>query len=287
MTEPTLFAESGFLRLRIDVAYDGTNFSGWSKQPDRRTVQSELENALQKLTRVPVDTIVAGRTDAGVHATGQVVHVDIPDMENGPYAKLIEWNLEDLPYRLNRILDEDIRILHVSIAPAGFHARFSALRRRYKYKIVDSNRSILPLRRFDVAPWYRPLNIDLLNTSSALLLGEHDFAAFCKFRAGGTTIRTLETFEWQRNDDGHLVAEIVADAFCYSMVRNLVGAVVCVADGRFPTQWVQDVLGNRLRISDSLVFPSRGLTLVHVDYPPDDQLLTRIESTLRRRNEED
>lgn len=287
MTEPTLFAESGFLRIRIDLAYDGTNFSGWSKQPDRRTVQSELESALQKLTRVPVETIVAGRTDAGVHATGQVVHVDIPDMENGPYAKKVEWNLVDLPYRLNRILDEDVRVVGVSIAPTGFHARFSALRRHYEYKILDSNRSILPLRRFDVAPWYRPLNIELMNESSAMLLGEHDFAAFCKFRQGATTIRTLETFSWQRNEDGYLVAKIVADAFCYSMVRNLVGAVVCVADGRFPTQWVKDVLGNRQRISDSLVFPSRGLTLVQVDYPSDDQLLARIETTLRRRGEED
>ena len=287
MTEPTLFAESGFLRIRIDLAYDGTNFSGWSKQPDRRTVQSELEAALQKLTRIPVDTIVAGRTDAGVHATNQVVHVDIPEMENGPFSKKAEWNLADLPYRLNRILDEDVRILNVSIAPAGFHARFSALRRHYEYKILDSNQSILPLRRFDVAPWYRALDIDLLIESSNLLLGEHDFAAFCKYRPGGTTIRTLETFAWRRNEEGFLIARIVADAFCYSMVRNLVGAVVCVADGRFPTQWVKDVLGNQQRISDSLVFPSRGLTLVGVDYPSGDALLSRIETTLRRRNEED
>ncbi len=287
MTEPTLFAESGFLRIRIDLAYDGTNYSGWSKQPDRRTVQSELESALQKLTRVPVETIVAGRTDAGVHATGQVVHVDIPDMESGPYAKKAEWNIADLPYRLNRILDEDVRVLSVSIAPVGFHARFSALRRHYEYKILDGNRSILPLRRFDIAPWYRPLNIDLMNESSALLLGEHDFAAFCKYRPGGTTIRTLETFSWRRDEEGYLVAKIVADAFCYSMVRNLVGAVVCVADGRFESSWIRNVLDNRQRISDSLVFPSRGLTLVHVDYPSDDQLLARIETTLRRRDEED
>ena len=287
MTEPTLFAESGFLRIRIDLAYDGTNFSGWSKQPDRRTVQSELEDALEKLTRVHVETIVAGRTDSGVHAIGQVVHVDIPNVENGPYGKKVQWDINDLPYRLNRILDEDVRVLSVSLAPRGFHARFSAMRRHYVYKILDDNRSILPLRRFDVAPWYRPLNMDLMNDSSKLLLGEHDFAAFCKFRSGGTTIRTLETFEWRRNDEGFLVAKIVADAFCYSMVRNLVGAVVCVADGRFPTQWVKDVLGNRQRISDSLVFPSRGLTMVQVDYPSDDQLLARIETTLRRRGEED
>jgi tRNA pseudouridine38-40 synthase len=287
MTEPTLFAESGFLRIRLDLAYDGTNFSGWSKQPDRRTIQSELESALQLLTRVPVETIVAGRTDAGVHATGQVIHVDIPDMENGPYAKKAEWNLQDLPYRLNRILDEDVRIVDASIAPIGFHARFSALRRHYEYKILDGNRSILPLRRFDVAPWYRGLNMDLMNQSSDLLLGEHDFAAFCKYRHGGTTIRTLEKFSWRRNAEGYLIAKIVADAFCYSMVRNLVGAVVCVADGRFPTQWVKDVLANRVRISDSLVFPSRGLTLIQVDYPSDDQLLARINSTLRRRGDED
>lgn len=287
MTEPTLFAESGFLRLRLDLAYDGTNFFGWGKQPDRRTVQAELERTLQKLTRVPVDTIVAGRTDAGVHATGQVVHVDIPELEIGPYSKKDHWNIDELPYRLNRILDEDVRVMSASIAPLGFHARFSALRRHYEYKIVDNNRSILPLRRFDVAPWYRPLHLDSLNEASALLLGEHDFAAFCKFREGGTTIRTLETFSWTRNDEGYLVANIVADAFCYSMVRNLVGAVVCVADGRFEPEWVLDVLNGRQRVSDSLVFPSRGLTLRQVDYPSDEELLTRIELTLRRRNEED
>ncbi|MDP1721433.1 MAG: tRNA pseudouridine(38-40) synthase TruA [Candidatus Nanopelagicaceae bacterium] len=286
MTEPTLFAESGFLRLRLDIAYDGTNFSGWSKQPGRRTVQSELESALQKLTRVPVETIVAGRTDAGVHATGQVVHVDIPDLEIGPYSKKDDWNIDELPYRLNRILDEDVRILSASIAPVGFHARFSALRRYYQYKIVDNNRPVLPMRRFDVASWYRPLDVDVMNQASALLVGENDFAAFCKFRQGGTTIRTLEKFSWVRSEEG-LKAEIVADAFCYSMVRNLVGAVVCVADGRFPADWVKEVLDNRKRVSDSLVFPSRGLTLVQVDYPSEDQLLARIEATLRRRDEEE
>lgn len=284
MTEPTLFAESGFLRLRLDIAYDGSNFCGWSKQPERRTVQSEVESALQKLTRVHVETIVAGRTDAGVHASGQVVHVDIPDMEIGPYSKKDDWNIDELPYRLNRILDEDVRILSASIAPVGFHARFSALRRYYQYKIVDNNRPILPMRRFDVAPWYRPLDVDVMNQASALLIGENDFAAFCKFRQGGTTIRTLEKFSWVRSEEG-LKAEIVADAFCYSMVRNLVGAVVCVADGRFSVDWVKEVLDNRKRVSDSLVFPSRGLTLLHVDYPPEDQFLTRIEETLRRRDE--
>lgn len=287
MTEPTLYPESGFLRLRLDLAYDGTNFSGWGKQPDRRTVQGELESALQKLTRIPVDTVVAGRTDAGVHATGQVVHVDIPEMENGPYAKKASWNFEDLPYRFNRILDEDVRVLEASIAPPGFHARFSALRRHYIYKILDTNQVVPPLRRLDVAPWYRPLDVDLMNEASQLLLGQNNFAAFCKFRESSTTIRTLETFSWIRDEEGYLVAEVVADAFCYSMVRNLVGAVVCVGDGRFPAQWVSDVLDNRQRISDSLVFPSRGLTFRQVDYPSDEELVARSEITVRRRAEDD
>ncbi len=286
MTEPTLFPGSGFLRLRIHVAYDGTNFSGWSKQPERRTVQEELENALSKIARIPVETVVAGRTDAGVHALGQVVHVDIPQFESGPYQKKLNWNYDDLPYRLNRILDEDVRVLSVEIAPHGFHARFSAMRRHYEYKIIDGNRTVLPLQRYDVAPWYRPLSLELLQEASSLLLGEHDFAAFCKFRSGGTTIRTLEQFSWVRNDEGTLVATVVADAFCYSMVRNLVGSAVCVADGRFPSVWVQELLANKVRVSDSLVFPARGLTFVSVEYPPDKELLSRIEMTLQRRGKQ-
>ena len=285
MTEPTLFPESGFLRLRLDLAYDGTNFFGWGKQIDRRTIQGEVEIALEKLTRIPVATIVAGRTDAGVHALGQVIHVDIPDVENGPYSEKINWKFADLPFRLNRILDEDIRVLKASVAPPGFHARFSALRRHYEYKIVDGNQTVDPLRRFDVATWYRPLNLELLNDASQLLLGEQDFAAFCKFRPGGTTIRNLQEFSWHRDEKGVLHATIIADAFCYSMVRNLVGAVVCVADGRFPIQWVKDVLDNRQRISDSMVFPGRGLTFMQVDYPSDSELLSRIGQTLQRRNE--
>ena len=145
----------------------------------------------------------------------------------------------------------------------------------------------MPLQRFDIAPWYRSLSVDVLNEASALLLGENDFAAFCKFRESATTVRNLETFSWSRNSEGVLVAEVVADAFCYSMVRNLVGAVVCVADGRFEPSWVKDVLNNRVRISDSLVFPARGLTLTRVDYPNDDELVARIERTLRRRGEEE
>ena len=280
MAQPTLFPEGGFRRLRMDIAYDGTNFYGWGAQPDRRTIQDLVEEAISRISRVDSESIVAGRTDAGVHATGQVIHVDVPDVI---FAG--ELNYRDFRYKLNRILDEDVRIMAITDAPAGFHARFSALRRHYVYKLIDNNDVIPPLSRHDVASWYRPLDVDRMNEASTLLLGHHDFAAFCKFRQGSTTIRTLEKYEWKRSDGGLLIADVVADAFCYSMVRNLVGAVVCVADGRKDPRWISELLANKARVSDSLVFPARGLTLYQVDYPSDDQLLERAKITVSKRGE--
>lgn len=280
MAEPTLFPEGGFRRLRVDIAYDGTNFSGWATQPGMRTMQDMVEEAISRIVRYDVDSIVAGRTDAGVHATGQVIHVDIPDI---PFAD--DMTFTDLRYKLNRILDEDIRITEISDAPLGFHARFSALRRKYLYKILDDNQVITPAQRFDVAPWYRPLDAATMNEAAAHLLGTHDFAAFCKYRKGSTTTRSLEKYEWSRTDDGLLIADVVADAFCYSMVRNLVGAIVCVADGRKPVEWTAELLANKERVSDSLVFPARGLTLYQVDYPSNDQLLERAKITVAKRGE--
>ena len=280
MAQPTLFPESGFRRLRIDIAYDGTEFFGWATQPDRRTMQDLVEEAIAQITRSQVQTIVAGRTDAGVHATGQVIHVDLPDavFTDG-------FSYPDLRYKLNRILDEDLRVMNISDAPSGFHARFSALRRVYTYKILDNNEVIAPLSRYDVAPWYRPLDVDLMNKASSLVLGHHDFAAFCKFKEGGTTIRTLEKYEWRRDSEGLLIAEVAADAFCYSMVRNLVGAVICVADGRKDPAWIQELLANKERVSDSLVFPARGLSLTRVDYPSNQELLDRAKVTIGKRGD--
>jgi tRNA pseudouridine38-40 synthase len=278
MAQPTLFPESGFRRLRLDIAYDGTHFFGWATQPGHRTLQELIEEAISRISQTDVASIVAGRTDAGVHATGQVIHVDVPDA-------MFERELTylDLRYKLNRILDDDVRIMKITDAPEGFHARFSALRRHYTYKILDNNEVIAPLSRHDVASWYRPLEAARMNEASRLLLGHHDFAAFCKFKVGGTTIRTLEKYEWHRNDEGLLVADVVADAFCYSMVRNLVGAVVCVADGRQDPAWISQLLANKERVSDSLVFPARGLTLYQVDYPSNDQLLERAKITVSKR----
>jgi tRNA pseudouridine38-40 synthase len=280
MAQPTLFPESGFRRLRIDIAYDGTAFFGWATQPDKRTIQDLVEDAIEQISRSQVQTIVAGRTDAGVHATGQVIHADLPD---ALFADGLTYR--DLRYKLNRILDEDLRVMEISDAPEGFHARFSALRRFYTYKILDNNEVIAPLSRYDVAPWYRPLDVDLMNKASALVLGHHDFAAFCKFKEGGTTIRTLERYEWRRDSEGLLIAEVVADAFCYSMVRNLVGAVVCVADGRKDPSWIQELLANKERVSDSLVFPARGLSLTRVEYPSNDELIDRARVTIGKRGD--
>jgi tRNA pseudouridine38-40 synthase len=278
MAAPTLFPESGFRRLRLDIAYDGTHFFGWATQPGHRTLQDLIEEAISRISQTNIDSIVAGRTDAGVHATGQVIHVDVP---NAMFDR--ELTYLDLRYKLNRILDEDVRIMNVSDAPQGFHARFSALRRYYSYKILDNNDVIAPLSRHDVASWYRPLDAAHMNEASKLLLGHHDFAAFCKFKVGGTTLRTLEKYEWHRSNEGLLVADVVADAFCYSMVRNLVGAVVCVADGRQSPAWIEQLLANKERVSDSLVFPARGLTLYQVDYPSNDQLLERAKITVAKR----
>ena len=275
MTEPTLNPESGFCRLKIDLAYDGTNFAGWAKQPDQRTVQEEIESAISRLVRNKTDSIVAGRTDAGVHATHQIIHVDVPE---------IGLEIENFGYLLNRFLAADIRINSVVEAPPNFHARFSAVNRQYIYKILDGGLQLPPLQRFDVATWFRPLEVEALNLASAQMLGYRDFAAFCKFREGSTTIRTLTKFRWHRDQSGYLIAEVVADAFCYSMVRNLVGAAVCVGEGRYPKEWMAQMLENKVRISDSYVFPSRGLTLTSVDYPPNEELLGRISLTLGKRD---
>ena len=274
MTKPTLNPESGFSRLRIDLTYDGTNFSGWGKQPDRRTVQGEVEAALSQIFDRPIDTTVAGRTDAGVHATGQVIHFDAP------------MKLDEMIYRLNRILTDEIRIINFNEAPYGFHARFSALRRNYIYKILDGNQTLHPVLRTDVAPYYRKLNINLMNEAAETLLGENDFFSFCRFREKATTVRELEKFDFHRNGDGVIVGEVSADAFCYSMVRNLVGAVVRVGEGRFPPSWVREVLEKRERVSESLVFPARGLTLIGVEYPSDSELAARAKITMARRDED-
>ena len=283
MKEPTLEPEGGFFRLRIDFAYDGTNFSGWAKQRDQKTIQGEMESALEPITRNPISLQVAGRTDAGVHALAQVAHFDLPERDHQGN----EWNLADITYRLNRILPEDIRVHSITKAPQYFHARFSALSRSYIYKILDDGQTLPPLLRYDTATWYRPLDLDAMNEAVNPLLGEHDFAAFCKARESGTSIRTLKQFRFDRDLMGVIIAKVKADAFCHSMVRSLIGAAVCVGEARFSPTWMKEVLDGKTRIGESLVFPARGLTLIKVEYPEDLELKERLSITVRRRDEDE
>jgi len=278
MTKPTLEVKSGFSRLRVDLTYEGTNFSGWAKQPNERTVQEEVEKALSMITQTKVATIVAGRTDAGVHAKHQVIHTDLPT----------QTDINNLSFRLNQILDADIRVLMAQWAPDNFHARFTAISRTYQYKIIDAGKVTAPLDRHDSTEWFRPLDIELMNSGSKLLLGVHDFFAFCKFREGGSTIKNLLTFNWYRDEKDVVICEISADSFRYNMVRNLVGAAVCVGEGRFKPEWMFDTLKNKERIPDSYVFPAKGLTLISVQYPPVEQYLSNYENYLAtQENSED
>lgn len=233
-------------------------------------MQGVLEEALATLLRAPVTLVVAGRTDAGVHATGQVAHVDVSDPVPG---------VEELGDRLARLLAPDVRVPSVRPAPPGFDARFSALRRYYRYRVCDDRRGADPLRRRDTLAWYRSLDCTAMNAASTALLGEHDFAAFCRRRQGATTIRTLQRFQWTRPEPHLLVAHVAADAFCHSMVRSLVGALLAVGDRRRPVAWPMSLLAGTKRSSDVQVVPAHGLTLVEVTYPPDSDLAARAKAT--------
>ncbi|WP_210717865.1 tRNA pseudouridine(38-40) synthase TruA [Amycolatopsis acididurans] len=270
--------------MRLDVSYDGTDFSGWARQPDRRTVQGLLEDALAKQppgASVPASVVVAGRTDAGVHATGQVVHVDVVPLSvprgRMPVDEHGIPDLERMCRRWNRFLPGDVRVLRARIAPPGFDARFSAVRRHYSYRVSDAPWGVDPLLRRDVLGWARPLAVEAMNEASARLLGLKDFAAFCKQREGSTTIRELQRFTWHRLSEHVVEARVSADAFCHSMVRSLVGAVLLVGDGRQPVGWPAEVLRSGIR--DGAVAPAHGLTLTAVDYPADEELAQRAEQT--------
>jgi tRNA pseudouridine38-40 synthase len=256
-------------RFRLDVAYDGTEFSGWAVQPGRRTVAGVLVGALSAVLRVPVQLTVAGRTDAGVHATGQVVSADLPaDLDP-------VWALR----RFARFLPADVRVTAVTPVSPEFDARFAALRRHYRYRIATAAWGADPLRARDTLAWPHPLDLDAVGAASAGLLGEHDFAAFCKRREGATTVRALERLEWTRGPDGVVEAAVSADAFCHSMVRSLVGALLDVGRGRRAVDWPAALLTRRERVSDVAVAPAHGLTLVGVDYPPADRLAARAAVT--------
>ncbi|MFC7450574.1 tRNA pseudouridine(38-40) synthase TruA [Rhodococcus daqingensis] len=255
----------GFVRYRLDVTYDGTDFAGWARQPGLRTVCGVLEQALSTVFREPVELTVAGRTDAGVHAAGQVAHMDLSTPLDDP-GRLVR--------RFARFLPPDVRIKAIAAVPPEFDARFSAIRRHYEYRIGTARYGVEPLRARDTVSVPKDLDLDAMGRASAGLLGLHDFAAFCRRREGATTVRELQRFDWVREGD-IVTAHVSADAFCWSMVRSLVGAMLAVGEGRRSVAWTVGLLEQRERSSAVLVAPARGLSLVRVDYPADEDLHER------------
>ena len=226
---------SGDVRLRLDIAYDGTDFAGWAAQAEQRTVAGVLDEALTTVFRTPVRLRAAGRTDTGVHATGQVAHVDVPaDAVANAYSREARpQDPEFLPLvrRLGKFLPADVRVLEIARAPAGFDARFSALRRHYVYRLSTAPYGVVPQQARFITAWPRALDTDAMATASRDLLGLHDFAAFCRHREGATTIRELQRLDWSA-DGEQITAHVSADAFCWSMVRSLVGALLAVGEHR-------------------------------------------------------
>ncbi|WP_157111831.1 tRNA pseudouridine(38-40) synthase TruA [Nocardia beijingensis] len=265
-------AEPPRARVRLDIAYDGTDFIGWARQPGLRTVQGVLEDALSKVFREPIQLTVAGRTDAGVHAEGQVAHFDTSG----------ELDAEKLVHRMARFLPKDVRIKQARPAAPEFDARFSAIRRHYAYRLTTAPYGAEPLLARSVVACRSGVDVDAMRAASRKLLGLHNFAAFCRRREGATTVRELQRFDWVRDGD-LLIAYVSADAFCWSMVRSLVGAVLAVGEGRRTVEWVADLLRETERSSSVTVAPAHGLSLIGVDYPADEDLAARNAQTRETR----
>jgi tRNA pseudouridine38-40 synthase len=287
--------DTRLVRVRLDLAYDGGGFAGWAVQPGLRTVQGTLEEALATVLGTgrrdepPPRLTVAGRTDAGVHARDQVAHVDVTNAalaaargrsDRDPFVALVD--------RLGGVLPPDLVVREAGLAPDGFDARFSALSRRYAYRVCDEHARRDPLRRGEVLWRRRPLDVAAMDAAARLLVGRRDFAAFCKPRPHATTIRTLEVFTWDRPSDGPdaglAVATVRADAFCHSMVRSLAGASLAVGEHRRPVDWPAALLAAGVRDAAAAVVEPHGLTLEEVVYPPDDELAARADRTRARRS---
>jgi tRNA pseudouridine38-40 synthase len=275
------------VRLRLDLAYDGGGFHGWAAQPGLRTVQGTLQGALDVALRAPRTWVtVAGRTDTGVHARGQVAHLDVePDVLTASAGRARTEPVEALVRRLNGLLPDDVRIQAAREVPAEFDARFSALWRRYAYRVADRPAAYDPLVRNHVLHWPRPLDLGAMNGAAIELVGLHDYTSFCKAREGATAIRQVERLDWSRDEHGVATMTVVADAFCHSMVRALVGCLLAIGEGRRPVSWAADMLARAERSSEIHIASPRGLTLEEVGYPPDGELAARLLITRARRQE--
>ncbi|GAA2858518.1 tRNA pseudouridine(38-40) synthase TruA [Microbacterium arabinogalactanolyticum] len=278
------------MRIRLDIAYDGTHFRGWAKQPGLRTVQGVLETALARIVGSDVQFVVAGRTDAGVHASDQVAHVDLDEAQwsrvTARHGQAASDPAGSLARRIRGVLGQypDVTVTRTSLAPEGFDARFSAVWRRYRYRLADTTVGYDPMRRNDTTTIRAALDVDAMDAAARTLIGLHDFAAYCKPREEATTIRTLLDYRWARDAEGVLVADVKADAFCHSMVRALVGACAAVGEGKLSVDDVVRLRDELTRTSAFKVLPARGLTLAEVGYPADELLAARAEQTRARRD---
>ncbi|GGM42428.1 tRNA pseudouridine(38-40) synthase TruA [Microbacterium saperdae] len=278
------------MRIRLDIAYDGTHFRGWARQPTLRTVQGTLEAALARIVGSDVRFVVAGRTDAGVHAQGQVAHVDLTETQwariEARQGRAPQDPAGSIAGRMRGVLGaySDVTVTRSAQAPEGFDARFSAVWRRYRYRLADQVAGFDPLRRHDTTAVRGRLDEQAMDAAAQSLIGLHDFASYCKPRDEATTIRTLLDYRWVRDADGVLIAEVKADAFCHSMVRALVGGCVAVGEGRLDVADLVVLRDAVTRTSEFKVLAARGLTLMEVGYPADDLLAARAEQTRARRD---
>lgn len=266
-------------RLRFDISYDGTDFAGWAKQRDQRTVQGEVERVLGHLVGAAVELTCAGRTDSGVHARGQVAHADI----DGSVQLVVE--------RVNRALPDDVRVTALTEVSTDFDARFSALWRRYSYTVCDDPRGPDPLHRAHQLAEPRELDLEAMNHAAAPLVGEHDFVSYCKVKDNGTTIREIHELRWEREVDERTglntaIMHVRADAFCHSMVRSLAGALIPVGQGRRPVDFPEAALRQRAREAGVTVMPAHPLVLEEVGYPPVGEWAARQVQTRTMRSTE-
>jgi tRNA pseudouridine38-40 synthase len=279
------------VRIRLDISYDGSHFRGWARQPHQRTVQGTIEGAISRVLGGDPRLVVAGRTDAGVHASGQVAHLDLDDGQAARLASSRRRTEHDdgvaaLAHRIRGVLGAyaDAAVTRTSIAPDGFDARFSAVWRRYEYRVADDSVPYVPLERHRTTLVRGELDVAAMDAAAGALRGLHDFAAYCKTREEATTIRTLLDFGWVREASGVLVATVRADAFCHSMVRALVGGCVAVGQGRLGVDDLVRIRDELDRVPEVKVLAARGLTLTEVGYPADDLLAHRASQTRARRD---
>jgi tRNA pseudouridine38-40 synthase len=238
----------------MDLAYDGTEFHGYARQPNVPTVQAALEDAMEPWIGT-VDTFVAGRTDKGVHATGQVVSFDTNASVDT--VRLLR--------SLNRRLGPAIAVLFFSPVADGFHARHSATGRRYRYQVLNREAPDPFVAR---TSWHLtfPLDLEDMNGAVQPLVGVHDFASFCKKAKGRGTVRELRALEWKAEAGDLVVLDVHASSFCHQMVRSIVAVSVDVGRGVIPAGRVAEILATRDRRQGRGAAPARGLTLVAVDY---------------------